>query len=161
MKPLSELQTKFKKYTGLSLDIDMSIFPILQHTPFAINTKNKKQMGQVFTPLQIVDHMIQLCPPLPNKYNMDLCAGRGQFTIRMLRYFTNTYPDFDLSYYMKHYHWFNEYNIDNAMDIANIFGNSINLLVGPAQQISKMPVDKNDIFLRGTWIWYQKKWQKL
>jgi hypothetical protein len=51
----------------------------------------------------------------------------------MLRYLTNTYKDFDLSYYMKHYHWFNEYNIDNAMDIANIFGNSINLLVGPAQ----------------------------
>lgn len=70
---------------------------------------------------------------MPNKYNIDLCAGRGQFTIRMLRYLTNTYKDFDLSYYMKHYHWFNEYNIDNAMDITKIFGNAVNLLVGPAQ----------------------------
>ena len=138
MRNIETLEKKFKKYTGISPDLNMTIFPILQHTPFAINIKNKKQMGQVFTPLQIVDHMIEISQPRPDQHNMDLCAGRGQFTIRMLRYFTNRFPEFNMEEYLINRHWFNEFNPDNAQDIINIFGNNINLCIGPAQKLDKM-----------------------
>jgi hypothetical protein len=138
MRDINTLERKFKQYTKLPMEIDMTIFPITDHIGFTVDIAKKKANGEVFTPLQIVDHMIELSRPDPTKFNMDLCAGRGQFTIRMLRYFVNNYPDFNMEEYLINRHWFNEFNPDNAQDIINIFGNNINLCIGPAQKLDKM-----------------------
>lgn len=160
---INRLETRFKRYTGLSKDTDLSIFPILDHTPFQTDDTKKKDNGEVFTPLQLVDKMILMSKPTPDNYNMDLCAGRGQFTIRMLRYFTNNFQDFNIREYLKYKHWFNEYDYDNAQDILNIFGKNINLCIGDARLLKKMPTYTNKNWLEGIFFWYDdtKSWCKL
>ncbi len=153
-----ELEKRFIEITKLPKGTDLSVFPLTQHVGFQINEKNKKNMGEVFTPLQIVDKMILLSQPKPVKFNLDLCAGQGQFTIRMLRYFVNNYKDFDINYYLHHFHWFNELNLDNIIDIAKIFGNRINLCIGDARELGKMVEDENGMWKKGVYIYYDNEW---
>lgn len=161
MRNIETLEKKFMKYTNITTD--MTIFPITDHVPFPIDIVKKKSNGEVFTPLQIVDHMIEMSQPRPDQYNMDLCAGRGQFTIRMLRYFTNRFPEFNIQKYLTEYHWFNEFDQSNAQDIINIFGNKINLCIGPAQKLQRMPVYQNNNWMKGLFFWDEedKRWQNI
>jgi len=151
------LETSFKHHSHLTQDF--TIFPITEIEQHQIRTENKENFGEVFTPAALCDKMILISKPLPDQFNIDLCCGMGNFTIRMLRYFTNTFPDFNLKSYLENYHWFNELNPENVTVLLDIFKNvQINLLVGPAEKIKHMKCDSNGIFLKGIWHWNGKKW---
>ena len=132
-----EFEERFKHFTGL--DQTLTNFPITELVQFNVDSVLRKTLGEVFTPLKIVDQMIQMAEPHSHEFNLDLCAGRGQFTIRMLRYFQLQDTAFQPVEYLTNYHWFNELNIKNALDLIRIFGENINLCVGPGQLLHTMP----------------------
>ena len=150
------IEHRFSQLTDICLDL--SVFPITEssnqpHRDF------KESHGEVFTPIHLVDKMIIQAKPEPDEFCLDLCAGQGQFTVRMLRYFINGFPDFDFSYYLKNFHWLNEINPVNVKALYEIFGTDINLAAGDACQLHLYPTDDNGIWEKGTW-WYHEKLQK-
>lgn len=155
---MTNTELKFLEITGINHDL--TIFPITELIQFPVRKELSKSHGEVFTPLKIVDHMIELSTPTSDKFNMDLCAGRGQYTIRMLRYFMQNEEHFNQDEYLKEKHWFNEFNPDSAKELLYIFGNDINLAVGPAQKLTEMPEDENGIWNKGIYVYNGKKWVK-
>lgn len=162
MNLIEAIETRFKEITGLPLSLDISKFPLTEHIGFAIRSKEKQELGEVFTPLHLVDKMIGIAKPEPTKFNMDLCAGHGQFTVRMLRKFKNDNPDFAIESYLKDLHWFNEFNVKSALDLLYIFGENINLAVGPAQELKNFPQDETKTWRRGIFYYEPsiKRWIK-
>lgn len=150
---IKEIESRFTEVTGISPDTNLSVYPLTEHVGFKIRIQEKKDNGEVFTPLELVDRMLEISKPEPNKFNMDLCAGRGQFTIRILRKFQNQSPDFDIDYYLKNFHWFNELNIDSVKKLFYIFGKDINILIGDARKIKEI---KNQVY--GIWIYENDQW---
>ena len=155
---IENIEARFKEITGLDNTINLSIFPITEHISFPIRNDNKKSHGEVFTPIEIVDKMILLSNPNPIKYNLDLCAGRGQFTIRILRKFYNDNNNFDIYNYLTKFHWFNELNKSSAEELIYIFGNKINLAIGPSQELNTYPIDENKIWKYGIINWNINRW---
>lgn len=155
---IENIENRFKEVTLLPHNLDISTFPITEHIGFEVRLKEKKENGEVFTPLEIVDKMIMGSDVKSNAYNMDLCAGHGQFTIRMLRKFYNDNPHFDIKEYLTQWHWFNEFNPVSSKELIYIFGKNINLLIGPAQELKKMQSDQNDIWFKGIYQWKNGYW---
>jgi hypothetical protein len=91
---------------------------------------------------------------------MDLCAGRGQFTIRMLRKFFNDNPNFDIINYLTNLHWFNELNEESCRELLVIFGSNINLAIGPAQELKSYP-EENDIWKKGIFKFHKNQWYEV
>ena len=158
---IDSIESRFKEVTLLPHSVDLSPYPLREHVGFEIRIKQKKEMGEVFTPLELVDKMVEIAHPQPDKFNMDLCAGHGQFTVRILRKFVNQNPDFNIQEYLKAYHWFNEFNPISAKDLVYIFGEEINLNIGPAQELKKMRSDENDVWLRGIFHWERGHWNPI
>ena len=156
---LENIETKFLEVTGLSQDL--SQFPITELVQFPIRKELSKSHGEVFTPLSLVDKMLLTSNPQPDKFNLDLCTGRGQFTIRMLRKFTQENPDFDINNYLTQYHWFNEINEDSCGELIHIFGKDINLAIGPAQELSSYPEDSSGVWLRGIFKFHKGHWREV
>jgi len=154
------IEKRFKEITLIPQGTDITSYPLTEHIGFEIRETEKKTNGEVFTPLELVDKMIEISKPKHTKFNMDLCAGHGQFTIRILRKFANEHPAFDIPSYLRYKHWFNEFNVDSAIKLIYIFGEDINLCVGPAQELKQMPCDENGIWLKGIFYWDAsvKKW---
>jgi predicted RNA methylase len=117
---LEQIENKFKEY--YKIDCDLSIFPIVEPNlkPQQDKVRSKK-LGEVFTPIHIVDEMIALIPPDKNYLIMDLCAGLGVFGVRWLRYLANNNPDFDLDYYLINKLHFLDIDKDNCDKIEDIF----------------------------------------
>lgn len=157
---LENIETRFKEVSGLPLETDISYYPIIEHIGFEIRLQEKKQHGEVFTPLELVDRMLEISKPETDKYNLDLCAGYGQFTVRILRRFISQDPNFNIDLYLKNLHWFNELNIDSAKKLVYIFREKINLAVGPAQELKNYPCDSKGIWLKGIFFYDStiKKW---
>ena len=155
---LTTIEKQFASHSSITQDLTQ--FPITEIEQHAIRTDNKNTFGEVFTPPALVDKMILISKPEPFKYNLDLCSGMGNFTVRILRYFTNNFPNFNLKHYLTNYHWFNEINPENVKVIIDIFGNKINLLVGPAEMIKYMKHDKDGNWLYVIWYWDGNDWVK-
>lgn len=158
---IENIESKFKEITGIQQEVDLSVWPLVQHVGFNIRTEEKQKMGEVFTPLQLVDRMIEISKPLPNQFNLDLCAGHGQFTVRILRYLTNNFPDFNLQEYLSTYHWFNELNPESVVFLQEIFGHNINIAAGPAEALKSYP-QENTIWKPGIYYWNSeiKSWKR-
>jgi len=157
---IEEIEKRFKEVTKLSPDVKINYYPIKEHVGFEVRMNEKKNHGEVFTPLQLVDKMLKISKPKPDKYNMDLCSGHGQFTVRMLRKFIEENASFDIENYLKNLHWFNEINLDSVLQTIYIFGENINMAIGPAEELKKYPCDENKIWLKGIFLWdnYLKRW---
>ena len=147
LKCLEEIESRFKTETGIPTDL--SVFPIteLYTQP---ESKYRTLHGEVFTPLQLVDSMVLKSDPKPNQFNLDLCAGHGQFSVRILRYLFNRQP-FDIAYYLKTFHYFNEINPENVKLLLKIFGKEINILYGDATKLNLIPDDETGKWAPGIW----------
>lgn len=161
MNNIQDIESRFLEVTGLPRKTDLTPYPLTEHIGFDIRNAHKKESGEVFTPLELVDRMLEISNPDPTKFNMDLCAGRGQFTIRILRRFVNQNPDFNIRYYLTNLHWFNELNVQSCIELIYIFGETINLAIGPAQELKNYPSDfETNIWNKGIYYWDAaiKKW---
>jgi hypothetical protein len=154
---LTDIEARFLEITQLPQEI--SSFPITELVQFPVRKELSKSHGEVFTPISLVDKMILTSAPQPDKFNLDLCAGRGQFTVRMLRYFTTHNASFDIKSYLTTYHWFNEFNLDSCHELLYIFSEEINLAAGPAQTLESYP-EEREVWKRGIFIYEEaeKSW---
>ena len=139
MTDIKNIESRFLEVTKLQLDL--SKFPIRKNdfkNQQQITAKDKaKEFGFVTTPIFLVDAMILVDAKInPNMSTLDVCAGCGQFSIRMMRYFYNKFK-IDVKDWLKNRHNFNEFQLINCAKLVYIFGNEINLFCGDAK---KMPL---------------------
>jgi len=151
---VEDIEKKFLESTGLN--VDLSKYP-LENDPNqqVITDKNKSdEHGEVFTPLWLVDDMLDR---VDNKSwrdqsltTEDLCAGYGQFTVRMLRKkYSLLKNKFDLNRFLTETHLFIELQPNSCFHLLYTFGKDIRLLIGDASQKSKLP----DEVENGIWVW--------
>jgi hypothetical protein len=146
------VESQFKKVSDIKEDI--SIYPLLQHLDTSVETnKDKsKEFGEVFTPLWLVDEMVGQVKHLDaNTTTLDLCAGYGQFSIRLLRKLYNKDPiKFDPVHYIKHNHSFSELQLSSCYKLIRIFGMNINLFIGDSKELPSLPG-----VARGIWVYLE------
>lgn len=149
-KFLLEAEKRFKKTAKLAQDF--SLFPLSENiSNIDTNKEKSKEFSEVFTPLWLVDQMIgQVKFSGANTKTLDLCAGYGQFSIRLMRYFYETYPDFDVSKFIKENHAFSELQLSSCYKLLNIFGNKITLFIGDSTHLNKLPPDA-----KGLWCYIE------
>lgn len=160
------LEQRFLQIANLTGDIAM--FPLTKDNHLQVNTdKNKSdKFGEVFTPLWLVDEMLQRVSDYdwkhPQKKTLDLCAGYGQFTIRMLRKkYDLLGDDFDVYRFLKSYpesfrkepatHAFSELQLSSCYKLMYIFSTRINLYIGDSKQLPNLPDTA-----RGIWYYCEK-----
>lgn len=158
IEKIEEIEKCFKEVCNI--EADFSIFP---HTEIYRQERRQENshLGEVWTPTSIVDKMILTSNPQPDKFNLDLCAGRGQFTVRMLRKFIQDNPDFDINEYLTQYHWFCEINEESCRELLYIFGNNINLAIGPAQELKSYPEDFSGTWKKGIFKFHKDAWHEV
>jgi hypothetical protein len=164
MTIVQEIENRFLEICGL--DLDLSVFPLPINTPSQPRTdKDKsKEHGEVFTPLWLVDQMILKATVEKlhqAKSTLDLCAGYGQFTVRMIRALANYDPKFRVNKWLKENHTLIELQLESAHSLLYIFGTDINLFIGDATEFKKIRKDKGIFFYKGYWeevsqIWIRK-----
>lgn len=127
---LEEIEKRFLECTNL--DIDLTIFPVKKCENIKTNKDKSKKYGEVFTPIFLVDEMIELDVISPQKKYLDLCAGLGQFSIRLLRALTNKYPDFELDKFIAQKLFLIQIQKESQQKLKYIFGGKLNLYCGDA-----------------------------
>lgn len=145
------MEDRFKVAT--SLVGDLSRYPILREDQldFETDRERSRTFAEVFTPVYMVDEMLGVVPDLSSRDKvMDLCAGHGQYTIRMLRRFLKTDRQFDLRRYLMERHFFNEIQLGSAWRLIWIFGSNINLAIGSALALERLPAG-----WRGIWLYVE------
>lgn len=156
LKRLEEIENNFKTETGLS--IDMSVFPLPESD--SQQQKSNKELsakfGQVFTPLWLVDKMLDKHDDWNSDLTFhDLCSGCGQFSVRILRKkYTVLGEDFDIDYFLKWRHLFSEIQLSSCRRLLKIFGTDIRIACGDVMQLGKIP----DSAVTGCWFLCGNYW---
>jgi len=155
---IERLEERFKLSTGLN--IDLAQYPLNRNTNQQVPTdKGKSDMhGEVFTPLWLVDKMLD---GIDNKVwgdqtktTEDLCAGYGQFTIRILRKKYSVLGEkFKINKFILETHSFVELQPSSCYRLLYTFGPKIRLLIGDASYKSKLPDEAE----KGSWVWSEAK----
>jgi hypothetical protein len=145
---LNEIERRFRKVTGYKGAL--SQYPLSKSSGFATNKDKSRDFAEVFTPPHIVDKMLDSVPNLSSSTkNLDLCAGHGQFTIRMLRKFSQV-KGFDVLKYLKTKNFFAELQLESCYKLLWVFGTGINLAIGDALQLKTLPHN-----WRGVWLFVE------
>lgn len=157
---LKEIEKRFKEVGGLNGG-DLSVFPLHKGEQLQVETDKQKSnmFGEVFTPLWLVDEMLMKLSSDPievgkklyeAKSPLDLCAGYGQFTIRMLRciynYRSAQNKDFDICKWLKK-HSFSEIQCESIYKLLYIFGPSINIYIGDAIYLNSLEDTEKGILI--------------
>lgn len=142
----------FKSKDIANLREDLSVYPLLPHlgTSTETNKDKSKDFGEVFTPLWLVDEMIQQTQVDATTHTLDLCAGYGQFSIRLLRKLYSQDPLFDQVAFLKHNHSFSELQLSSCHKIIRVFGLNINLFIGDSKELPSLPE-----VARGIWVYLE------
>ena len=155
-RAIALIELRFMESAGIS--VDLSVYPIKQDQQgvhqAATNKAKSDEHGEVFTPMWLVDHMIEKAADFPwknqNKTTEDLCSGYGQFTVRLLRKKYSVLGEkFDLKKFLTETHLFIEIQPDSCYRLLYTFGKKIRLLIGDAAQKGKLP----DTAETGIWVW--------
>jgi hypothetical protein len=151
LKVIEGIEKRFREVSDLK--VDMSVYPLKSNQISQAKTdKDKsKKFSEVFTPLWLVDAMIHRCKfHSSDKTTMDLCAGYGQFSVRLLRYFYNIYPDFNLNQFIRNNHYFSELQLESCYKLIYIFNVKLNLFIGDSTHLPKLPHNA-----RGIWCYVE------
>jgi len=152
---LNIFEDRFKRLTGYKGRFDH--YPLMKHELDRFDTDKDKSrsFAEVFTPLYIVDEMIGTVENVGgmdqgNKY-LDFCAGHGQFSIRILRMLYEKHgEEFDIGRYLKQKHYFCELQTSSCYKLLWTFSSKINLAIGDALQLGKLPKKA-----RGIWAYLE------
>lgn len=140
---------------------DLSKFPITQANHLQVKTNKIKsdKHGEVFTPLWLVDQMIEDAdrggvPYGKGVTTRDLCSGYGQFSVRLIRYRLERLKaygkTFDLTKFLTETHSFVELQPNSCYRLLYIFGTEIRLCMGDATKLGDHSL-KNAT--EGIWVW--------
>ena len=133
-----DCENRFKEISGIDIDLTKDL---IKKTDFDVQqTKTNKQksdeFGEVFTPLYLVDLIIELKISVltSTSTTCDLCAGYGQFTIRLMRKLYNRLH-INIEEWLEKYHTFTELQLESCAKLVYIFGPNINLYVGDSRNL--------------------------
>ena len=151
MTEIEQIESRFKYATGLCQELDMTVFPL----PYSPNQQQKttkeenKKFGFVCTPLWMVDHMISRTGTdlTLDQTTCDACSGCGQFTIRLMRYLYEKFPDMDVNEWLENKHWFTEFQFSNIAKLIYIFGPYINVYCGDSLNLGYSGDDDHGIMI--------------
>lgn len=157
MTDIEQIESRFLEVTGLNMDL--SKWPIrksdYKEQQQATSKKASKEFGFVTTPIFVVDAMIALKKELsPEQSILDLCAGCGQFSIRIMRHLYNKFG-IEIKKWLKEKHNFLELQLINCAKLVYIFGPEINLYCGDAKKINEIPDDANGVMFYDDDSWKQ------
>lgn len=136
------------------LEGDLSVYPLTQATHLQVKTNKEKskEFSEVFTPLWLVDKMLDQTEGWldDKKTTLDLCSGYGQFTVRMIRKKQKCYSEigqeFDLKKFLTKTHHFNELQLISCFKLVYIFGANINLYIGDSRKLPLLDSKDKGIF---------------
>lgn len=139
-------EKRFLEITGLTEDL--SQYPIKEHAQQKTSNDKSKEFGQVFTPLSLVDRMLEKCEDWDDnsKTILDLCAGCGQFGIRILRKKLTINPNINIEEFIKEKLFFSEIQISSCIRLLYIFGPDINLFCGDSRKLDKLPDNMHGVW---------------
>ena len=156
---LEQIEQRFKEVSNL--ECNLALYPLDQVNHLQVKTNKEKSdsFGEVFTPLWLVDKMLEL-PPIESfmeaNTTLDLCSGYGQFTIRWMRkletHFNYLGPSLDLDKFFAT-HWVSELQRESCYKLLYIFGNRLNLAIGDARHLPSLSDNA-----KGVWMHDGLKW---
>jgi hypothetical protein len=154
-KRLLDIESRFLEAAELT-GINIGHFPLEQQEGLQVTTDKDKsdEHGEVFTPLWLVDTMLDRVDNETWKDQRltteDLCSGRGQFTIRMLRKkYSVLGAKFNIEKFLTRTHLYIEIQPRSCFHLMHIFGTDIRLLIGDAAKKGKLPPEAE----KGIWVW--------
>jgi len=144
------LEERFK--VVCSSDWNLSKYPLTDKDDIQFNTDKDKSriFAEVFTPLHIVDQMLDTVPQMTmSTRNLDLCSGYGQFSIRIIRKLLKVHrEEFKVGKYLMNNHFFAELQVSSCYKLMSIFSTAINLFIGDALKLGKLPANA-----KGIWVY--------
>lgn len=137
---INQIETRFKEVANLqNIDLTKSLIKKADYSIQRVKTRKEKskEFGEVFTPLFLVDSMIYMKFKEMNSETKtcDLCAGYGQFTIRLMRILYNKFK-MDIEEWLKIVHTFTELQMESCAKLVYIFGPDINLYAGDSLKLN-------------------------
>ena len=145
------IEKRFKEVANLEGDFSLMPMPKEYHLQVATNKSKSDTFGEVFTPIWLVDSMLERVSDYEwrnaNKITLDLCAGYGQFTIRMIRKkFSLLGNKFDVLKFLFKTHYFSELQLSSCYKLLHIYSCNINLFIGDSKELKSLPEDCSGIY---------------
>ena len=160
---INQIETRFKEVANLqNIDLTKSLIRKADYPIQQVKTRKEKSkaFGEVFTPLFLVDAMIYMKfkDITPQSKTCDLCAGYGQFTIRLMRILYNKFK-MDVEEWLKNVHTFTELQMESCAKLVYIFGPNINLYAGDSLKLNYSDENESGIlfFDEENKKWYNNK----
>jgi len=157
-KLLSQIENRFLEVAGFKGDLTVASITKDNNMQVAVNKEKSDLHGEVFTPLWLVDKMLDRVSPAEwkclTRTTFDLCSGYGQFTVRMLRRrYSYLGERLNISRMLSEYHLFAEIQPSSCFRLLYVFGTDIRLLIGDVSKMGELP----DNAEQGIWV-YEKRW---
>ena len=148
---IESIESRFKEVANLEGDFSLMPMPKEYQLQVIKNKEKSDSFGEVFTPIWLVDSMLENISNFDwrsqNKSTMDLCAGYGQFTVRMLRKkYDIMGENFDVKKFLFKTHYFSELQWSSCYKLLHIYSPKINLFIGDAKQLGSLPENCNGIY---------------
>lgn len=145
------IEKRFKDVANLDGDFSLMPMPKEYHLQVTTNKEKSDTFGEVFTPIWLVDSMLERISDYDwrneNKTTLDLCAGYGQFTIRMIRKkFSLMGNKFDILKFLFDTHHFAELQLSSCYKLLHIYSGNINLFIGDSKELKSLPEDCSGIY---------------
>jgi len=172
IRTISAIEERFKEVS--KVEGDLSIYPLEPAEGLLTkgNSEDSEQFGEVFTPLWLVDRMLDKVSPRRLRREidtLDLCAGYGQFTIRLLRKKqTLLGREFNLRRFLysgpriRASHYLSELQVRSCYKLLYIFGANRdqypNLFIGDARELGKTPKICKGIYFYSE---YKGEWEEI
>lgn len=144
--------------SDVPLENELLPYPITKEHHLQVKTDKEKsdKFSEVFTPLWLVDKMLDKTDTGwedDTTTTLDLCAGYGQFTIRMIaKKYKILGDDFNVVNFLKNTHNFSELQPSSCFKLGYIFGKDINLYIGDS--INLKYLDEKD---KGIMYWSEAR----
>jgi hypothetical protein len=152
------IERRFKNVAKLKGDFSLMPMSKENHLQVVTNKEKSDTFGEVFTPIWLVDEMLQRVSDYDwknqNKVTLDLCAGYGQFTIRMLRKKTSLLGNkFDVLKFLYQTHYFSEIQYSSCYKLMHIYSYKINLFIGDSKHLKSLPEKCSGIYIyKNGWV---------
>ena len=157
IKIVENIELRFKDVANLDGDFSLMPMPKEDHLQVTTNKEKSDSFGEVFTPIWLVDSMLERVSDYDwrnqNKITLDLCAGYGQFTVRMIRKkFDLMGEKFDVKKFLFNTHYFSELQLSSCHKLMHIYSPNINLFIGDSKELKSLPENCSGIY------YYNKEW---
>lgn len=155
---LNQIEARFLEVADLK--VNLSYRNVTEGAQVETDKEKSDKHGEVFTPLNLVDKMLDRITPhdwkKPALTTFDLCTGYGQFTVRMLRRRYHYLGEaLGIAKVLSEYHLMAEIQPSSCFKLLYIFGSQIRLLIGDASKMGELP----DTAEHGIWVYNKEKWE--